>query len=60
MREEMRISFTHQELFSFTEKILDSVASDTCPSCQVALDWRDCYSEEDIKTKIEEITKEVK
>ena len=58
MRKEMRTpkaSFTHQELLSFTEKILDEVCIDCCPNCEVLLNWRDCHDEDDIKAKIEEI-----
>ena len=38
------------------EKLLDDVARDVCPSCQLLIDWRDYYTKDDIKTKILEVT----
>ncbi len=39
------------------EKILDDVARDVCPNCQLLIDWRNYYTEEDIKNKVEEIAR---
>lgn len=58
MRKEERTTFTPPELLLFVEKLLDAFFIDCCPSCQLPLDWRDRISEENIKTKMEEIVLE--
>jgi hypothetical protein len=56
----MRTSFTRQELISLIEKLFDAFFVDSCPSCEMPLNWGDRISEDDIKRKIEEIVKGVK